>query len=156
MNTITINQYRDFCVTHLTPHFHLSEFCGTLATSSVEEVRRNTTCLMKDPRAIVNINALCHVLEFIRNAVDKPLVINSGYRAPWYNKKVGGAANSFHLQGLAADISTSDFTPEQMTSLRKTLACLFMRKILVELKYYPNFVHIAINKSKFSYQINLL
>ena len=35
---------------------------------------------------------------------EKPIVINSGYRSPELNRKVGGATNSNHLTGCAVDI----------------------------------------------------
>ena len=34
----------------------------------------------------------------------EPIIINSGYRSPELNKKVGGAPNSNHLTGCAVDI----------------------------------------------------
>ena len=36
-----------------------------------------------------------------------PIIINSGYRSPQLNRKVGGAANSNHLTGCAVDIRVS-------------------------------------------------
>lgn len=41
----------------------------------------------------------------LRLNIMKPMIINSGYRCPGYNNKVDGAENSYHLRGLAADIS---------------------------------------------------
>ena len=38
---------------------------------------------------------------------EEPIRINSGYRSPQLNKKIGGAANSNHLTGCAADIKVS-------------------------------------------------
>ena len=35
---------------------------------------------------------------------EEPIIINSGYRSPELNKKVGGAPNSNHLTGCAGDI----------------------------------------------------
>jgi len=43
--------------------------------------------------------------EEIREEWGKPIIINSGYRCPEYNKKVGGEELSAHLWGLALDIS---------------------------------------------------
>lgn len=34
----------------------------------------------------------------------RPIIITSGYRCPKHNKEVGGAPNSYHLLGKAADI----------------------------------------------------
>lgn len=44
------------------------------------------------------------VLQPLRNIYGKPIVITSGYRCAALNKLVGGVANSYHLQGNAADI----------------------------------------------------
>jgi len=35
---------------------------------------------------------------------EKPIIINSGYRSPQLNKKIGGVAGSNHLTGCAVDI----------------------------------------------------
>ena len=43
----------------------------------------------------------------ISNAAEHGIHINSGYRSPQLNKKIGGAANSNHLSGCAADIRVS-------------------------------------------------
>ena len=39
-----------------------------------------------------------------RCSIEKPIIINSGYRSPQVNKAVGGAATSNHLTGCAVDI----------------------------------------------------
>ena len=40
---------------------------------------------------------------------EAPLVINSGYRSPEVNKRVGGAPTSNHLTGCAVDIHVTGF-----------------------------------------------
>lgn len=46
------------------------------------------------------------LLEQIRQSVGgRPLTINSGIRCPEHNKNEGGADNSTHLRGEAADIA---------------------------------------------------
>lgn len=54
---------------------------------------------------IVNLTKLCcKVLQPLREAVGHPIQITSGFRSPKVNKAVGGAKNSDHLYGRAADI----------------------------------------------------
>ena len=52
--------------------------------------------------------ALVKYIQRIRNWAGVPIVISSGYRTPAYNKKIGGAANSYHTRGQAADIYARD------------------------------------------------
>lgn len=48
------------------------------------------------------------VLQPIRDAWGKPIVVTSGYRCPWLNTKVGGVKTSQHILGQAADIKASN------------------------------------------------
>lgn len=45
------------------------------------------------------------VLDPIRERWQSPIYINSGYRCPELNKKVGGVEGSYHMRGMAADIT---------------------------------------------------
>jgi len=48
---------------------------------------------------------LAAVFEDIRRVCgNKPIRINSAYRSPAHNKKIGGARNSQHLHGRALDL----------------------------------------------------
>ena len=49
-------------------------------------------------------NSLIYLLEAIREHFNKPVIINSGYRCELHNKNIGGAIDSKHLYGQAADI----------------------------------------------------
>ena len=46
-----------------------------------------------------------HVLDPLREAWQSPIYITSGYRSPELNRKVGGTKTSYHLRGMAADIT---------------------------------------------------
>lgn len=60
-------------------------------------------------------NVLITKLERLRLACgNKALVINSGYRSPAHNKKVGGASKSQHLYGKAADIVVRGVKPSEV------------------------------------------
>ena len=54
---------------------------------------------------IENLRALCvNVLQPLRDALNSPVNLNSGYRCPSLNQAIGGARNSQHMTGHAADI----------------------------------------------------
>ena len=54
---------------------------------------------------VQNLQKLCVlVLQPLRDAIGRPVYINSGYRSKRLNARVGGVTNSRHLQGRAADI----------------------------------------------------
>ena len=54
---------------------------------------------------VQNLQKLCVlVLQPLRDAIGRPVYINSGYRSKRLNARVGGVPNSRHLQGKAADI----------------------------------------------------
>ena len=57
---------------------------------------------------------LVELLEFIRGYFNKPVTITSAYRTASYNKRVGGAANSQHTKGTAADIVVKDVDPTEV------------------------------------------
>lgn len=45
-----------------------------------------------------------NVLDPLREAFGKPIIVTSGYRSPILNKMVGGVPTSQHTKGEAADI----------------------------------------------------
>ncbi len=60
---------------------------------------------------------LVRKLEGLRNVVGAPVFIASGYRCAKYNKAVGGAENSYHLFGMAADIWVKGISPRQLAEI---------------------------------------
>ena len=62
---------------------------------------------------------LIDVLEHIRVSMNSPVIINSAYRCPEHNERVGGSINSMHLTGKAADIRVRDFAPEDVQTFLK-------------------------------------
>ena len=54
---------------------------------------------------VCNMCALVHhVLQPLRDAMQEPIKIGSGYRCTNLNQAVGGVANSQHIRGQAADL----------------------------------------------------
>ena len=58
--------------------------------------------------AIANLKRVCGWLEVLRSRAGGPIRINSGYRSPQLNKKIGGVPTSNHLTGCAVDIRVTD------------------------------------------------
>lgn len=50
-----------------------------------------------------------NVLDNLRGGWGRPIIVTSGYRCNELNAAVGGARNSQHLKGQAADIVSDDF-----------------------------------------------
>jgi zinc D-Ala-D-Ala carboxypeptidase len=84
-----------------TLHFNFSEFTdrvsgtfagGKLSTAQVKE----------------NVRRAMYKLETLRKKLgDKPVTVNSGFRSIAHNADVGGASDSMHLYGTAADLAVS-------------------------------------------------
>ena len=47
-------------------------------------------------------------LEQLRVRLGKPVILSCGYRCPQHNQEVGGVPNSYHTQGLAAEVRTTN------------------------------------------------
>ena len=71
--------------------------------------------------AIMVAPRLVMVLQTIRSHFGKAVTINSAYRTPQYNAKVGGAAHSQHCYGTAADISIKGIPPAQIASFAREI-----------------------------------
>lgn len=83
------------------------------------------------------------ILQKVREHFGKAVTINSAYRTPDYNKKVGGAQYSQHLYGNAADIVVAGITPQKVYD--------FLDILLGNtggLGLYKNFVHVDVRETK--------
>lgn len=66
---------------------------------------------------------LIEYLEKIRAHFGKPIHINSGYRTPEHNAKVGGVKNSYHTKGRAADIVVQGVKSLDVARFAETFVC---------------------------------
>ena len=90
---------------------------------------------------------LAEMCQTIRDAVGVPVRVNSGCRCAAHNARVGGAADSYHTQGKAVDLSCA----VGARALAETIQALYVAGKLDGLEYclrYPTFVHIDIGKKR--------
>lgn len=100
----------------LTEHFTLEEF-----TTSSTAKARGIDNSVSSQRIIENLRNLCEqVLEPLRSYANQPITISSGYRCKALNKVVGGARNSQHMTGEAADIHIPLYDFKDSTGSRLT------------------------------------
>ena len=113
----------------LTPHFTLEEFeysSTALARGIDNRIPNRPSATIRSPGSsaanglgseeeaksspiLANIQNLCEVvLEPLRQQVNEPVIISSGYRCPQLNRAVGGSPTSQHMTGEACDIHHSD------------------------------------------------
>lgn len=89
---------------------------------------------------LYNVRQLALNLQIIRDFLNAPVTVNSGYRTPVYNKKVGGAPASQHLLANAADIKVFGYSSQFVfTKIR-----LLMKEGKIEagcVILYNTFVH---------------
>lgn len=78
------------------------------------------------------------VLQPLRDKVGRPLKINSGYRCPELNAKVGGVPTSQHCKGEAADVWCATLTPYELAKAILLNGIPYDQMIL-----YPSFIHLS-------------
>lgn len=63
---------------------------------------------------IFRVVKLANQLQVLRDYLNKPISINSGYRSKSYNAIIGGVTNSQHILGNASDITVKGLKPLQV------------------------------------------
>ncbi len=85
----------------LSLHFNSSEFeckCNTCTIQMIDD-------------------ELIEKLEKVRELYGRAIKVNSGYRCPDHNAKIGGKVGSSHMSGLAVDISPTLITLDDLDLL---------------------------------------
>jgi len=114
----------------LSEHFSLRDF--RVKGTSPE------TPVPKEYRA--NVEELAKNLQVLRDHLDLPVIVNSGYRTPESNAKQGGASKSQHLVAKAADVHVTKLSAAK---LYETIEQLIKDGKMKNggLKFYPKFIH---------------
>lgn len=119
---------------HITKNFHYLDFASKDGAKLPKELEPNLIELVEN-------------LQVLRDYLGVPVEVNSGYRSPAHNKKVGGEDESLHLQAKAADIWTKHHTPKQLVEIIEHLI-LTGRMKQGGIGLYKTFVHYDIRGKK--------
>lgn len=91
------------------------------------------------PYPLVVQEQLYTLLDLIREEFGKPIIVNSGYRSPAHNMKVGGVPNSYHVLGMAADIR-----PKNLNDLPRLQHLADSINFNGGVGFYDTFVHVDV------------
>ena len=89
---------------------------------------------------------LLTLLSKLRSKIIKPIYINSGYRCTKENTKVGGVNNSYHLYGMAVDISVRNISMYDLALIADLAG-------FTGIGLYKNFLHLDIRKNKYHWTV---
>lgn len=103
---------------------------GIVNEPSIQEVKNLTALIEK-------------VLDPLREAYGRPIIVTSGYRCEKLNKLVGGSASSQHKKGEAADIKTIEDTPEENKKLFDLIVKLGLPFDQLINEYNYDWVHVS-------------
>ena len=95
-------------MTQLSEHFSLKELTAS------EVAIRHGIDNKPNGNVVVNLTRLAKFLEKVRELLNRPIHINSGYRSPLVNHLLGSKNTSQHCVGCAADIKVSELTPDMV------------------------------------------
>jgi len=91
---------------NLSANFTLDEFLIS------QTAARHGINMVPTPPTIKNLERLCiSCLQPLREAVNRPIFVSSGFRSPDLNSLIGGSKTSAHMQGNAADFRVSGMSP---------------------------------------------
>jgi len=85
----------------LTRNFSLHEFACRDGSAVPLELINNVTLLAKN-------------LQVLRDHIQRPITVISGYRSPSYNSKIGGARKSQHMVAKAGDLKVAGMHPDEV------------------------------------------
>ena len=106
---------------------------------------KNNINNMPDIVALDNLlNLIFYCLQPIRDKLNKPMIITSGYRSKALNSLVGGVSSSQHLKGQAADFCVPSMSVGDVISFMRTCNIEYDQLI----NEYERWVHISYVKGK--------
>lgn len=126
-------------VTNYDMYYNISEHfkLGELIQSDTAFNNKLYMQYMYQPDVLASLEFLCEkLLEPARQQLGHPVIVTSGYRCSMLNNMVGGALNSLHIRGYAADI----YSPGRQLELARVIQTLEFHECIV----HRNYIHVSI------------
>ena len=98
----------------LTPNFWLSEFLFSDFYAEGPQERVLEAFYIEELVYTRNVKRLARNLQLLRDYLGCPISINISFRPKWWELKQGRSGNSQHTKAWAADIVSSEHSPEQV------------------------------------------
>lgn len=122
----------------LSDHFTLEEL-----TASELASRQGIDNIPTDVKVLNHLKFLAENLEDVRECLDHPIHINSGYRCLMVNALLGSKPTSAHVKGLAADFVCPGFgTPKEIVKRLSSSSVAYDQLILE----FDRWVHIGFSE----------
>lgn len=88
-------------------------------------------------------NLVEYILDPLREAYGKPIIVTSGFRSEELNRRIKGSKTSQHRIGQAADIRTIEDTPEENKKLYDLVLSLNLPFDQLINEYNFDWVHVS-------------
>lgn len=121
---------------NLSKHFKLEEFTRS------QTAKRNNIDNSPDEGSLYNLKRLATELEKVREILQKPITITSGYRCLDLNRKLGSKDTSSHVVGCAADFVVSGYSVKEVVQIIKD-SYIRPDQAIAE---YDEWIHFSISK----------
>lgn len=133
----------------LTPHFELRELIAS------QKAREHGIVNVPGPEEVENLKRLCEgCLEPLREAIELPVIVTSGFRTKALNDKLAHASStSQHMRGEAADFyvaqaQVSGFKIQDSSDRERLIKAFRLILTSPEIDFdqvilYPTFIHVS-------------
>lgn len=123
-------------------YFSIHELCASVRAEELGIKNEPTQEVCQNLKLLV-----AKILDPARQALGKPITVNSGYRCAKLNKVIGGSPTSHHVTGQAADIELGNKSKQENKQLYDWIArnCEFDQLIN---EYDYAWIHVSYREGK--------
>jgi hypothetical protein len=97
-----------------------------------------------DAKTLAKLTTTAKKLDDVRELLNTPIIVTSGYRCLKVNRGIGSSDTSQHVKGEAVDFKSIAYTPRQIWAMIK-LSNIDYDQLILE---YDDWVHISFKDGK--------